>query len=72
MASGETNLSNDSYVHAPFKLSSVEGLYLTKDRKIIDTLFISEVPSGYSIGKSDDGIYYFSKPTPKAKIQMVR
>lgn len=67
MASGETNLSNDSYVHAPFKLSSVEGLYLTKDRKIIDTLFISEVPSGYSIGKSDDGIYYFSKPTPKAK-----
>lgn len=67
MASGETNLSNDSYVHAPFKLSSVEGLYLTKDRKIIDTLFISEVPLGYSIGKSDDGIYYFSKPTPKAK-----
>lgn len=67
MASGETNLSNDSYVHAPFKLSSVEGLYLTKSGEIIDTLFMSEVPAGYSIGKSDDGIYYFSKPTPKAK-----
>ncbi len=67
MASGETNLTNDSYVHVPFKISSVEGLYLTKNGEIIDTLFISEVPTGYSIGKNDNGIYYFSKPTPKAK-----
>ena len=67
MASGDSNLSNDSYIHAPFKISSVEGLYLTKERQIIDTLFVSEVPIGYSIGKGDDGVYYFSKPTPKAK-----
>ncbi len=65
MASGDKNLSNKKYKHADFKLGSTEGIYLTKDDKIIDTLFIANVPNGYSIGKgSSSGIYYFSKPTP--------
>lgn len=67
IASGDTNLSNDSYIHAPFKLSSIEGIYLTRNSEIIDTLFLSEIPVGYSKGKKDNGVYYFSKPTPKSK-----
>lgn len=66
MASGDTNLTNNSYVHINFKISDVESLYLTKDNEIIDSIFIANVPLGYSFGKTDDyGLYYFSKPTPK-------
>ena len=65
MASGDKNLSNKKYKHADFKLGSAEGIYLTKDNKIIDTLYISNIPNGYSMGKgSSSGVYYFSSPTP--------
>lgn len=65
MASGDTNLSNNSYKHTNFKLSDVESLYLTKKTAVIDSLFISDVPNGYSFGRNGDyGTYYFSKPTP--------
>lgn len=65
MASGDVNLSNNTYKHTNFKLSDVEGLYLTKKSTIIDSLLISDVPNGYSFGRSDNyGTYYFSKPTP--------
>ncbi len=65
MASGDKNLSNKSYKHADFKIGSTEGIYLTKDDKIIDTLFMANVPTGYSMGKgSSTGVYYFDKPTP--------
>ncbi len=65
MASGDTKLSNDKYKHANFKLSDVEGLYLTKNSSVIDSMFISDVPNGYSFGRSGNyGTYYFSKPTP--------
>lgn len=65
MASGDTNLSNNQYQHTNFKLSSVEGIYLIKNNDVIDSLFISNVPNGYSIGKSDNyGVYYYSSPTP--------
>lgn len=68
MASGDENLSNSKYKHANFKLSSNESLFLTKSNKIIDSLYISNVPKGYSYGKSGKyGNYYFSKPTPNAK-----
>ena len=65
MASGDEKLSNDKYYHANFKLSDTEGLYLTKKTSIVDSLFINDVPNGYSFGRSGKaGTYYFSKPTP--------
>lgn len=64
MASGDTNLSNNSYAHANFKLSDVESLYLVKGNDIIDSIFIANVPLGYSLGKKDYGVYYFKTPTP--------
>ena len=68
IASGNEDLSNKSYKHANFKISETEGIYLTKSNEIIDSLFVANVPLGYSIGKgSKYGVYYFSKPTPKAK-----
>ena len=68
MASGDINLSNNSYTHVNFKISDVESLYLTKDNEIIDSMVIANVPLGYSFGRhSDYGLYYFSKPTPKAE-----
>ena len=68
MASGDTNLSNNSYVHSNFKLSDVESLYLTKDNEVIDSMVIANVPLGYSFGRHNDyGLYYFSKPTPKSQ-----
>lgn len=68
MASGEENLSNNSYKHANFKISETESIYITKGSKIIDSLFIANVPKGYSFGRSGNyGTYYFSKPTPNSK-----
>lgn len=65
MASGEETLTNNSYIHANFKISDVESLYLVKESEIIDSIIISEVPLGYSFGrKGDYGLYYFAKPTP--------
>ena len=63
MASGDINLSG-TYYHANFKLSDNSGLYLTKDDDIIDSIFIPKLKLGYSIGRMDDGYYYFSSPTP--------
>lgn len=68
MASGDTNLSNKTYQHANFKLSEIESLYITDGKNIIDSMFISEVPLEYSMGRGEDyGFFYFSKPTPKEK-----
>ena len=68
MASGEENLSNSKYKHANFKLGDTEGIYLTKNNKIIDAMFLANIPKGYSMGKgSSYGIYYYSTPTPKEK-----
>ena len=68
MASGDTNLSNNSYKHANFKISDSEGLFLYKGSKVIDSMYMANVPTGYTMGRSGDyGIYYFSKPTPGSK-----
>lgn len=65
MASGDSNLSNTSYAHASFKLSETESLYITDGINIIDSMFISEVPLGYSMGRGKDyGFFYFETPTP--------
>lgn len=68
MASGTQSLSNDSYQHTNFKIGDVEGIYLTKNNSIIDSLLVSDVPNGSSIGKGKDyGIYYYKTPTPLNK-----
>lgn len=65
MASGDINLSNTTYQHCNFKLSSVESLYLISNNKVVDSLFVSDVPSGYSYGRKNDyGFYYMEKPSP--------
>ena len=65
IASGETNLSNNSYYHANFKISDVESLYIVKDNKISDAMLIANVPLNYSMGRGQaNGFYYFAKPTP--------
>lgn len=64
MASGDENLTNNSYYHTNFKISSKESLYLVKDKKVIDSVFISDVPKGYSYGRSDYGFKYMSIPSP--------
>lgn len=66
MASGDLNLSNQSYQHTNFKLSEVESLYITDGKNIIDSMVISEVPLGYSMGRGKEyGFFYFQHPTPK-------
>lgn len=65
MASGDESLSNSSYKHANFKISKTESLYLYKKGKIVDSMFVSDIPVGYSYGRSNrDGFYYFSTPSP--------
>lgn len=68
MASGDTNLSNSSYQHTNFKLSEVEPIYLTNGSEIVDSMFLSEIPLNYSMGRGNEyGIFYFKTPTPKKK-----
>ena len=68
MASGDENLSNKKYKHAPFKIGVNDGIYITKENSVIDSMYIANIPKGYSMGKSGNyGLYYFSKPTPKEK-----
>ncbi len=68
MASGSEKLSTNSYKHANFKLSSNESIYLTSNNKIIDSMYMANIPTGYSMGRgANNGFYYFSKPTPKEK-----
>lgn len=65
MASGNTKNSNKKYKHTNFKISPTESLYLYKDNQIVDSVFISNIPIGYSYGRnSKNGFYYYSKPTP--------
>ncbi len=65
MCSGNTNLSNSSYQHTGFKISDSEGIYLSKEGKLIDSVFISNMPYGYSYGRNDSvGYFFISSPTP--------
>ncbi len=65
MASGDTNLSNTSYFHSNFKISETESLYIIKDEKIIDSMFICDVPVGYSFGRDTNyGFIYMKNPSP--------
>lgn len=65
MLSGNTKLSNGSYVHANFKLSDVDSLYLSKNSKVVDSILVAKLPLGYSYGKGNNkGLYYYNTPTP--------
>ena len=64
MASGNVGLSNASYDHANFKLSSGTGLFLYKDEELMDSLYVYNIPKGYSYGRGQTGHYYFATPTP--------
>ena len=56
MASGDSNLSNNSYKHCNFKISNVESIYLIKNKNIavigldIDAKIFEKV-NFYSVGK---------------------
>ena len=67
MASGDINLTNNSYYHANFKIGKVDSLYLSKDNKVIDSMFIALNKPGYSYGRGDLGFIYMANPTPGAK-----
>lgn len=65
MASGDENLSNNSYKHTNFKISSTESLYIIKNNKVTDSMFICDIPTGYSFGRDESyGFVYMSTPTP--------
>jgi len=65
MCSGDSNLTNKSYTHAPFKISDVESIYLSTKKSIVDCVFVADVPVNYSYGRNaSDGFYYIATPTP--------
>lgn len=65
MASGDTNLTNNSYYHTNFKIGSSESIYITKDNTIIDSMFVYNIKTGYSFGRGDNyGFIYMESPSP--------
>ncbi|PKM64394.1 MAG: hypothetical protein CVU96_03095, partial [Firmicutes bacterium HGW-Firmicutes-20] len=70
IASGEPNLSTQTYKHANFKVSDIESLYLFKDNTLMDSVFIADIPVNTSYGRMDEGGFgYMTNPTPGAKNQ---
>ena len=68
MASGDISLSDEIYRHTNFRLSSGEGLILFKGEKVIDSLFIHNIPKGYSYGRDKtSGHYFYQVPTPNSE-----
>lgn len=67
IASGEPNLSTQTYIHSNFKVSDVESVYLIKDSKVEDSVFIADIPVNYSYGRvAAGGFAYMMSPTPGA------
>ena len=65
MCSGDTALSNDSYVHSNFKIGTAESIYLTKGSSVVDSVFIYDIPLEYSYSRDKEfGWTYTSRPTP--------
>lgn len=69
ICSGNMDLSNRSYYHAPFTISREEGwIYLSRVGKTgcADFIRIYDVPYQHSVGRVDgeNGTYYFTTPTP--------
>lgn len=67
MCSGDEKLTNQSYIHIPFKLSDCEGVYLSLNGKIADALFYGDIPANMTYSRSlEEGLFY-TQPTPGAK-----
>lgn len=69
-ASGDETLSSPSYTHAPFKISSSgEELYLSTGSEIIDAVFVHDLPTDVSYGRSSagTGFFFIEKVTPAAE-----
>ena len=69
ICSGNTELTDSRYIHAPFTLSREESwVYLsrTSDNSCSDYLRIFDVPYQHSVGRVDgeNGTFYFTTPTP--------
>ena len=69
ICSGNMDLSNRNYEHAPFTVSREEGwVYLSRIDKAgcADFIRIYDVPYQHSVGRVDgeNGTYYFTTPTP--------
>ena len=65
IASGNEKLTNSKYVHTNFKIALAEGVYLSKDDRIVDAAYISGTPVNQSYGRGKDGgFYYITTPTP--------
>ncbi len=65
IASEDTDLTNDDYYHLNFKLSNNDGVYLIKNSKITDTVFLYNIPANYSYGRNNSsGFFYISTPSP--------
>lgn len=65
MCSGEEILSNQSYDHTNFKLGDSEGIYLSRNNELVDTMYIADVPYGFSYGRNNShGYFYIPEPTP--------
>jgi len=65
MASGDEKLTNNSYYHTNFKISSADTIYLSRNHRIVDCVNLSEIPYQYSYGRGkSDGFFYLSEPTP--------
>jgi hypothetical protein len=67
MASGDEDLSNNSYKHVNFKLANDDSLFLFKSKKLIDSVFLYNVPENYSYGRSINDGFYYMIPTPNVK-----
>jgi hypothetical protein len=65
MCSGNTDLSNDSYIHANFKIGKSESIYLMKGSNVKDSVFVYGIPLEYSYSRGKSyGWGYSSRPTP--------
>ncbi len=66
-ASGDQELTNNSYVHLNFSIGENEGIFLFKNNDLIDSVFVSSKKLGYSYSRVNSGGYdYTSAPTPNA------
>ena len=67
-ASGNVKLTKKGYTHLNFKISADEGLYLSKNNILVDSLFVPDMKQGYSYGRgTNSGVYFYSEPTPNKK-----
>ena len=68
MCSGDEGLSNQSFVHTGFKIGEAESIYLSREGRIEDSVFVYDVPTGYTYSRGDEyGWNYTQRPTPSEK-----